>query len=423
MSIFVSIAAYRDPQLLPTIRDCLARARHPQALRFGICRQHAGDEPAAPDLRDDRRFRLHDVPWHASRGACWARAEIMRLWDGEEFFLQLDSHHRFVPDWDARLLDQMQRAAASRPLLSTYGAPFDPDAPTPATAQPMQMDFDRFTEDGIPLFRPRPIADHAAMARPRRARFVSAHFLFTLGRFVTDVPYDPELYFHGEEITLAIRAFTHGYTLLHPAEHILWHEYTRANRARHWDDHVPENGVGVAWHARDAASRARVRRFLAGGDVGGFGCGTARSLADYQAYAGLDFHNRAAQDATLHGIEPPNPPAAPDWPTAPRDWRVRIVLDRAALPPAALTEPRFWYVGLHDSDQAEIHRADASPEELRMLLRDAGPRIVIERQFRAASQPATWTVWPVCRAGRWQQKLDGVVDGGSLVRHDAQPGG
>ncbi len=67
----------------------------------------------------------------------------------------------------------------------------------------------------------------ANLQRPLRARFVSAHFLFTLGAFVNDVPYDPELYFHGEEIMLAIRAFTHGYDLFHPPEHILWHEYTR----------------------------------------------------------------------------------------------------------------------------------------------------------------------------------------------------
>src|SRR5271157_2997567 len=94
MTIFVSIAAYRDPELAPTIRDCICRARSPGDLRFGICWQHADDEPAPPDFADPR-LRVLDVPWHDSRGACWARAEIMKLWDGEDFFLQIDSHHRF----------------------------------------------------------------------------------------------------------------------------------------------------------------------------------------------------------------------------------------------------------------------------------------------------------------------------------------
>ena len=89
MSIFISIAAYRDPELLPTIRDCLRRARYRDDLRFGICWQHASDE-VSPSGFADRRLRVLDVPWQESQGACWARAEIMKLWDGEDFFLQLD---------------------------------------------------------------------------------------------------------------------------------------------------------------------------------------------------------------------------------------------------------------------------------------------------------------------------------------------
>ena len=88
MSIFISIAAYRDPELMPTIRDCILRARYPNDLRFGICWQHSDDE-TTPSL-EDHRLRVIDVPWHDSRGACWARAEIMKLWDGEDFFLQLE---------------------------------------------------------------------------------------------------------------------------------------------------------------------------------------------------------------------------------------------------------------------------------------------------------------------------------------------
>ena len=37
--IFVAIAAYADPELPRTLDDCLAMARRPDALRFGICWQ------------------------------------------------------------------------------------------------------------------------------------------------------------------------------------------------------------------------------------------------------------------------------------------------------------------------------------------------------------------------------------------------
>jgi Glycosyltransferase (GlcNAc) len=52
MAIFVSIAAYRDPELVPTVRDCLATAAHPDQLRFGICWQHGSEDPPLPFVGD-----------------------------------------------------------------------------------------------------------------------------------------------------------------------------------------------------------------------------------------------------------------------------------------------------------------------------------------------------------------------------------
>jgi len=417
MSIFVSIAAYRDPELLPTLRDCLLRARYPDDLYFGICWQHAADE-AIPSEFADHRMRVIDVPWQNSQGACWARSEIMKLWDGEDFFLQLDSHHRFVQDWDALLLSLAEGSGAAKPLLTTYGAPFDPRSAAPENGEPMQMDFDHFTADGIPMFRPRAIPDWRDLQRPLRARFVSAHFLFTLGAFIEDVPYDPDLYFHGEEITLAIRAFTRGYTLLHPHQHLVWHEYTRDYRTKHWDDHVQAQGIELEWHARDAVSRGKVCQFLTMPHTGPFGCGVERSFAEYEAYAGLSFTHRVAQDATLQGLEPPNRPATPAWATEMRDWRVRIVLDRGTLQPEAVADPLLWYVGVHDADNVEIHRQDAEGDELRWLLQGNTGQTMIERRFSSARQPATWTVWPMSSSGEWLAKTVGTVNATVLFEAD-----
>ena len=420
MTIFVSIAAYRDPELAPTIRDCLSRARYPDDLRFGICWQHAADEPALPEFADPR-MRVIDVPWHESRGACWARSEIMQLWGGEDFYLQLDSHHRFVQDWDALLLTHAERTGAAKPLLTTYTAPFDPAVAELPPGEPMLMDFDQFSADGIPAFRPRVIPDWPTLQRPLRARFVAGGFVFTLGAFVNDVPYDPELYFHGEEIMLSIRAFTHGFDAFHPPEHILWHEYTRLHRAKHWGDHVQAQGITVEWHERDAKSREKVRQFLLEPYVGPFGCGTVRSFAEYEAYAGLSFLHRAAQDATLRGEEPPNPPAPASWTTQLREWHVRIVLDRSTLQPEALADPRLWYVGCHDADNTELHRQDAEGEELQWLLQDASPAVVIERRFSSSPQPVTWTVWPLSSTGEWLRQIVGTVDGRTPIAADYDP--
>ena len=48
--IFVQIASYRDPELLPTIRDCISKAKYPENLRIGIAWQHS-DSDKWPDIQ------------------------------------------------------------------------------------------------------------------------------------------------------------------------------------------------------------------------------------------------------------------------------------------------------------------------------------------------------------------------------------
>jgi hypothetical protein len=406
--IFVSIAAYRDPELVPTVDDCLARARHPERLRFGICWQHGPDEPPLP-WAGDPRFRIIDVPWQESRGACWARAEVMARYDGEDYFFQLDSHHRFVQDWDEIVIDELGRAPAAKPVLTAYLTPYDPERPDVREHVPMQMNFDRFTEQGIVLCRPGELHDWRTRTRPARARFLSAHFLFAPGAFVREVPYDPELYFTGEEITLAVRAFTHGYDLFHPHRMIAWHEYTRAYRAhKHWTDHDGQAAVDTAWYERDRTSLAKVDAFLANPAPGPLGLGTARTFADYEAFAGLSFAARRAQEYTRAGYEPPNPPADPGWAQRIRSYALDLAIEKSRLP-EGVDDYHFWYVGVHDDSGREIVRQDLDREAVRKVLATDAPQAIVHCEFETDRVPSTWTVWPVSDSRGWLERFDGPV--------------
>ena len=406
-AFFVSIAAYRDPDLLCTIADCLAKACHPDRLRFGICWQHDRAD-RLPSWIGGSRFRVLDVPWRESCGACWARAEIMELWDDEDWYLQLDSHHRFSQDWDAKLIEQAALTRSPKPVLTTYPAAFAPGAEADAAEQVTRIDFRRFTPEGAILTAPGLIVDPPAA--PVRARFVSANFLFAPGSFVVEVPYDPELYFIGEEITLGVRAFTHGYDLFHPSRHILWHEYTRSYRRRHWDDHKSELGVELAWHDRDARSRAKVARLLSDPAVGPYGFGRERGFAEYEKYAGVSFRHRRVQDYTRFHGEPPNPHSHPSWAEHVRDHKIPIEIQLDELAPTAVEDPTFWYVGIHDSRGAEIHRADAGRAELAELLASGRDRITLLREFESEAKPSSWVVWPHSASRGWLTRVTGQID-------------
>jgi Glycosyltransferase (GlcNAc) len=48
------------------------------------------------------------------------RAEVMKLWRGEQWFLQVDSHCRFAAGWDDKLIRMAGQTGSPKPVLSTY---------------------------------------------------------------------------------------------------------------------------------------------------------------------------------------------------------------------------------------------------------------------------------------------------------------
>ena len=63
------------------------------------------------------------------------------------------------------------------------------------------------------------------------------------------------LYFDGEEINLAVRAYTHGYDFFYPNRHVLYHLYGHGSD-KHWTDHGQNTmEVPLAWKNEDTPVR------------------------------------------------------------------------------------------------------------------------------------------------------------------------
>lgn len=404
MKIFVQIASYRDPQLPITLRDCLRNARHPERLHFCIAHQFDDNEDVSEFSGrhpSGARFTFIKIPYQESQGACWARNQIQQRYAGEKYTLQLDSHHRFAKDWDTKcvgMVNDLQAKGIPKPLLTAYLPSFNPESdPKSRIHQAWQMNFDRFTPEGVIFFMPVPIPTWRDMAIPMPARFFSAHFTFTLGCHCVEVPHDPSYYFHGEEISLAVRSFTHGYDLFHPHIVVAWHEYTRKGRVKHWDD-------DKKWHIRNTASLARNRRLLGvdgeqpSEDFGRYGLGSTRTLEQYQQYAGIRFRDRAVQQHTMSHEPPPNPGSSHidnHW-TYPFSRLLSIGADRVPE-----KDYDFWCVAFHDAAGKEIYREDARRGDIQRL-KNSGERIYrIRRVFNTARKPAQCVVWPHSESKGW----------------------
>ena len=412
--IFIQIASYRDPELLNTLQDCIDKSKYPENLVFGICWQHSKEDEwdTLDDYKDDPRFRIVDVDYRESKGACWARNTLQQQYGGEQYTLQLDSHHRFIQDWDEELitmLRSLQDKGHQKPLLTSYISSYDPqNDPEGRTQVPWLMNFDRFIPEGAVFFLPATIPNWETMTEPIPARFYSAHFAFSLGSFVEEVPHDPNYYFHGEEISIAVRAYTHGYDLFHPHKIIAWHEYTRRGRTKQWDD-------DKTWGNKNSESHLRNRKlFEMDGltkdvDFGIYDFGTERTLEDYERYAGVSFKKRAVQKYTLDNNFAPNPPLYGEEfeESFLKIFKHCIDVHRSNFDKDK--DYNFWAVIFEDENGNSINRKDMSESEIRGYLTTPDDWVKIWREFSVESKPYKWIVWPHSKSEGWLNKIEGTL--------------
>ena len=294
-NIFVSIANYRDSETPHTVADLLAQAAFPQRVRVGVLSQvmpGTDNDCLAPDHPQVRQLC---VPASASEGVCWARHRVLtELREDERYVLQVDSHSRFAPGWDQRFIEMLAHCPSLKPVLTCYPSAYVPPRQlgVPLISVPKAS---VFSEQGVLTFDSSTMAYSSRPSAPIACAFVGAGCLFARASAFDEVPYDPLLYFHGEEVTLAARLWTHGWDFFAPNDVLMYHDYTHdRGRPKHWDDHRD-------WSLLNARSFSRIRHLLTGEaasdplalkDLNKYGLGEARSLQDYMHLAGVDFARR-----------------------------------------------------------------------------------------------------------------------------------
>ena len=426
-TIFIQIASYRDPELPATLKSCIDGANKPENLRFSICRQfRQGDVfDEIPEYENDPRFKVVNVPWKQAKGVCWARNIVQNEYDGETYTLQLDSHHRFAVGWDTQCIDmikQMQKKGYEKPIMTAYIPSYKPsNDPAGREKDPWFMEYDRFIPEGAIFFLPSTIPDWETRIEPMRSRFYSAHFCFTLGVFCEEVRHDPDYYFHGEEISIAVRAFTHGYDLFHPHKVVCWHEYTREGRDKHWEDHDVDSEESAGWISVNNACHFRNRTLFGMDDTdpnafdfGKFGFGTERTLEEYERYAGIKFDKRGVLEYTWPQRQEPPAPNYVDNPEVystkeewengfGRNWCVDIWISGDDIKTPEHEDCNFWCVTAHDKDGEEIYREDLN--EWRIGEEKAKDNASFFLKFCSDKEPRSWAVLPHSESKGWLERI------------------
>lgn len=296
-SIFVQIAAYRDFEVTPTILDAIKQSSGNHQINFGVHFVYLDEsEINVPEL-PNVKFTTSKAPENIGLGI--GRALAHQFYDGEDYYLQCDSHSRFIEGWDEVLIHSVldyQIQGISKPLLTMYPANYWYPS---LTAKYVEKDVltkgylsnisfhenpDQFRSIRIPLQTSMPVTDGNKFVKS-----VSGGSIFTVKGFL---PFNTDIAFYGEEIWLAARAYTNGYDLLVPKQQYMYHLYydhtkqAEINKRKLlWKDFPEEFG------ALDKISKDLIYKTLTEGTTGDLLLGTQRTIADYGMFAGLDFVN------------------------------------------------------------------------------------------------------------------------------------
>jgi len=304
-----------------------------------------------------------------------------------------------------------QTTAGAR-LSKTFA--FDPENdPAARIQEPWRMSFDRFIPEGAVFFLPETIPGWQNLNSPVPSRFYSAHFAFTLGQFTTEVQHNPEYYFHGEEISIAARAYTWGYDLFHPHRVVIWHEYTRKGRTKQWDD-------DKSWGEKNQISHLTNRKLFGmdgekqQGHDGPYGFGTIRTLREYEEYAGILFEKRAVQQETLDKYYPPNPGIVMFGGNE-EEWKnsfSQIFKHCIDINYDQVTEQDydFWVIAFHDETDKTLFRKDADKSEISRMKNDPDGYCKVWREFQTTIKPKYWVVWPHSESKGWCERITGRLD-------------
>ena len=279
-SIFISLASFRDYLLGDTLKGAFDQAMNPENLYIGAIVQNCfglnpypgeegtqcrtGAQVVGKDARGHDTTKVSDAPpdrngieefcsspshkkycengqvrviylhENESLGPQMARYYASKLWGGESYFMQVDSHLQFYKHWDALYIDEL-KATKSFPkgILSSYPPGFN--TPNGGILNGNASNGARlcscvFSDSDVEsqIIRINTGAGYMGGEEyPTQIPFIAAGFFFTPSAFLTDVPFDPYMpwCFMGEEIMLSMRAWTHGWDIYAPRYNWIAHQY------------------------------------------------------------------------------------------------------------------------------------------------------------------------------------------------------
>jgi Glycosyltransferase (GlcNAc) len=315
--IFVSIPCYRDTEIVDTVKSLYGNAKNPDRVFVGIgliYKESDGEFwkelEEFPNVKIDVKVAAADVV-----GLGLQRQSSNAFYNKEDYFLQVDAHSRFDMHWDDLLIHQLENLKVlgdPKPVISGYPRPFAPDQVenvpnmypylNPLTKE---LYFRSTAENSVPSFRKGidPIKFFQRSGFPRHGdrsfykgetlalcKTISPGQIFADGKYIKDVPANPEIRFLEEEQYYAILTYMKGYNCYTPRITGVLHLYCSvgddiiATRPHPMDDFP--NAFDFQSYDEDMLGGLEVFKKLQAMK------NTPRSFKDYEDFSGVNYAKR-----------------------------------------------------------------------------------------------------------------------------------
>ena len=297
--------SYRDPVCNSTLKSLFDNAAEPKKVFVGICQQNDNkeDQDCLENYENNPNIKIIRIPHYEAKGPTYARYLCSTLANGEEYFFQIDSHTKFVKDWDKKCKDMIKeiknKKLSDKPVLSHYPKEISDYDKYDQTSKKDTQSVPRMCKS---FFNNRDMLSFmgAEILNTNgdyyQTPYVAGGMMFCETYFLDELPYDPYLpyLFVGEEILHSIRFYTNGWDVFTPKENIVFHEYTRSDKPKIWTD---QN-----YSDKDAFEKVKYYIGLYNNDskitkslktnLKHYGLGSKRSLNDFFKYAGIMKDNK-----------------------------------------------------------------------------------------------------------------------------------
>lgn len=295
--------AYREKYLAESVKDCYEKAKHPEKLIFSVVAEQQ-EESLHADLSfipaSQIVYRKYDLSEY--RGVLWSRAKTLEVDANYDYILYTCGHNRFVDGWDEKTLEEykkIKKISNKDKVVLTVAAPeYVTDKEGNAITG---IDNLRSVNVRRPKIQYGYVPGHSWVdvsefskddQEPFEECYIQFSWVFAPKEYTKEVPLDPDMNYHGEEIYVTVQTWCRGWRMYTTKTILYYHdtykEYFGESQSR-MTTHRPWSDINKDkfWEQSDR-SMIKLNLLLSGNLTGIYGNISKQMVLEYCNFSGLD---------------------------------------------------------------------------------------------------------------------------------------